>query len=203
MSKTDKIIAVTVGEPAGIGPDVVVTLAQSPRQSQWFAIADLAVLTDRAAVLGLPLQLEEYDFKKPVATAAKHLSVLPLQQATAVAAGVPDARNARYVIDSIATAVDLCMSKQIHAMVTGPVDKSVINQGGISFCGHTEYIAQRTQSPQPVMMMVGGETKVALATWHIPLRAVPEAITARHLSRVIKLCIMICNGYLVLINRAL
>ena len=99
--------------------------------------------------------------------------------------GQSDAAYAEYVINCIKTAVQLCMTHQVHAMVTGPVNKAVINNGGIIFSGHTEYIAKMTQTQQPIMMMVGGETKVALATWHIPLRDVPDTITRRYLTKVI------------------
>ena len=181
-----KPIAISVGDPAGIGPDIVIKLAQQQRNQAWFAIADPKVLTQRATLLGMSLAIEEYDGEQVVTTEAGKLAVFPVSCPASVVPGQPDATNAEYVVKCIETAVQCCMKHHAHAMVTGPVNKAVINSGGIVFWGHTEHIAEMTGAKQPVMM-AGGETKVALATWHIPLREVPDAITREHLANIINI----------------
>lgn len=182
-----KPIAISVGEPAGIGPDIVIQAAQRQHRTPWLAIADPRMLQQRATLLGLPLDIAVYDPAKPIATAAKKLTVLPIPCRATAVPGQSDATNAQYVVKCIETAVQLCLKNEAAAMVTGPVDKSVINQGGIPFSGHTEYIADLTGTRQPVMMMAADQLKVALVTWHIPLKAVPAAITRDHLTHILKI----------------
>lgn len=178
-------IALTAGEPAGIGPDLVVQLAQQARAQDIVCIADPALLAERAATLGLPLQVHAWQAGTDVARAAGTLSVLPVPLAVPARAGRLDARNARYVLATLDAACDGCRRGDFAAMVTAPVHKGVINDAGIAFSGHTEYLAVRTGTPRVVMMLVAGSLRVALATTHLPLRAVPDAISGALLDEVI------------------
>ena len=150
-------------------------------------LADRGLLRERAAALGYPIVLDDYVRDRPVATAAGRLSVLHIPLATPCAAGRLDARNGRYVLQLIETAARGCTDGEFAAMVTAPVQKSVINDAGIPFSGHTEYIAALTHAAMPVMMLVAGTLRVALATTHLPLRAVPDAITIPGLLAVLRI----------------
>ena len=179
-------IALTPGEPAGIGPDLCVRLAQEPQLAQLVAVADPALLEARAALLGLPLTLRE--FAAPLSAsprAAGNLDVIPVPLACRVEAGRLDPRNATYVLEALRRAVAACRAGELDALVTGPVHKGVINDAGIAFSGHTEFLAELTGG-EPVMMLVCPGLRVALATTHLPLAAVPAAITADHLARVLR-----------------
>jgi 4-hydroxythreonine-4-phosphate dehydrogenase len=138
-------IAVTAGEPAGIGPDLCVQLAQQAAGIPWIAIADPDLLVERAELLGLPLAVHRVDGGAPVAPhAAGSLNVLPVLRSAPTTTGHPDPGNARYVLATLEQAVDGCLDGTFSAMVTGPVHKGVINDAGIPFTGHTEFIAARS-----------------------------------------------------------
>lgn len=179
------VIAVTAGEPAGIGADLAVMLAQQPRDTALVCIADSTLLTARAAQLGLPLRVAHWQPGAAVAQEAGALSVQHLPLAVPCIAGRLDAGNARHVLATLDAACDGCTRGDFAAMVTAPVHKGVINDAGIAFSGHTEYFAERTHTPCVVMMLCAGNLRVALATTHLPLRAVPDAITATLLDDVI------------------
>ncbi len=191
------LIALTPGEPAGIGPDLCVMLAQQPRRSRIVAIADRALLQDRAQQLGLPLQVREYVPDEQLNAGANgvvdqpgELSVLHVPTNAPVHCGQLDARNGRYVLATLDAAVDGCVAGRFAAMVTAPLNKGVINDAGIAFTGHTEYLAERTHA-EPVMMLAAetasGPLRVALATTHLPLAAVPQALTADVLHRALSI----------------
>jgi 4-hydroxythreonine-4-phosphate dehydrogenase len=175
-------IVITSGEPAGIGPDACVVLAQRDWQADLVVAADAALLAATAAALALPLRIERYD---PSLTVAAHragvLKVLHLPTAQPVIAGAPDPRNARYVIEMLDRACDGCMNGEFAAMVTAPVQKSTLMDAGFAFTGHTEYLAGRSRAALPVMMLVSGSLRVALVTTHLPLAEVPRAITTERL----------------------
>jgi len=181
-------IALTPGEPAGIGPDLTVMLAQATRALHIVAIADRYMLAERANLLGLPLSIEDFnpDSSQPVSVEAGVLCVQHVPVAATVECGKLDARNARYVLATLDAAVDGCQARQFSAMVTAPLHKGVINDSGIAFTGHTEYLAERTHS-EPVMMLAAdtaaGPLRVALATTHLPLSAVSAALTPDVLKR--------------------
>ncbi len=178
-------IALTAGEPAGIGPDLAIALAAQPRDEALVCIADRDLLAARAAQLGVPLSLHAW---QPGATACRDagtLSVLHVPLAAPCTAGTLDPRNARYVLATLDAACDGCTRGDFAAMVTAPVHKGVINDAGVAFSGHTEYFAERTHTPRVVMMLAAGDLRVALATTHLPLRAVPDAITGALLDEVI------------------
>ena len=175
------MLAVTPGEPAGIGPDLVVTLAGAPREADWVAVADPELLLARARLLNVPLTVES-DPARP-ARAAGRLTVVPVDLRVPVKPGHLDVDNAPYVLRTLEVAADGCLDGTWRGMVTGPVQKSVINDAGIAFSGHTEFLCERAGAGDVVMLLVAGGLRVALATTHLPLRAVPDAVTVELLRR--------------------
>ncbi|MGQ0503428.1 MAG: 4-hydroxythreonine-4-phosphate dehydrogenase PdxA [Panacagrimonas sp.] len=180
-------ILITPGEPAGIGPDLVLRLAQERWQAELIAVCDPQLLRERAMAMGMPIGLEEVSLdSEPELHEPGFLSVLPVALAAPAQAGVLDPVNADYVLQTLRIAIGACISRQAHAMVTGPVQKSLINQAGHDFSGHTEFIAAITRTHTPVMMLVAEDLRVALVTTHLPLRAVPAAITQRRVQRTLR-----------------
>ncbi|MHB1231124.1 MAG: 4-hydroxythreonine-4-phosphate dehydrogenase PdxA [Burkholderiales bacterium] len=173
----EPVIALTSGEPAGIGPDLCLLLARAARASDLVALGDKALLQQRAAGLGLAIALDDYAPGRAVAREANRLTVLSLPLATACTPGQLDPANSRYVLALLARAADGCLAGEFSAMVTAPVHKGVINDAGIAFQGHTEYLQARARAPHVVMMLAGGGMRVALATTHYALREVPLHIT--------------------------
>ena len=178
-------IALTSGESAGIGPDLCLAIAQSERSWALVCLADRELLGERAGLLGLDCRLQDYRPGAPPTQAAGELTVLHLPLAVPAVAGQLDVRNARSMLALLDRAVDGCRSGEFAAMVTAPLQKSVINDAGVPFSGHTEYLAARCQAPLPVMLLVADRLRVALATTHLPLRAVADAITQASLGAVI------------------
>ena len=171
-------IAITAGEPAGIGPDIVLMAAQRAWPAELVAIADPKMLRQRALALNLPIDIQVYSpDSAPKAQQPGTLKVCPVTLATPAIAGVLDTANAAYVLETLQQAVQGCVSGEYQAMVTGPVQKSVINEAGIPFTGHTEFLAQQTGTDKVVMMLATNELRVALATTHLALKDVPAAIT--------------------------
>jgi 4-hydroxythreonine-4-phosphate dehydrogenase len=162
-------IAITTGEPAGIGPELCAALLAESWECRLVLIGDRSLL-ERAARRTLP-----------------DACVLDVPLATPCAPGRLDPANARYVLTVLDRAVDGCLDGQFDAMVTAPVHKGVINDAGIPFTGHTEYLAQRTGAALPVMMLVGGGLRVALVTTHLPLAEVSKAVTAERLRDVLRI----------------
>ncbi len=180
-------IALTPGEPAGIGPDLCIQLAQQDLPCEIIVIASAQLLKERAAQLGLPLQITEFDSTLPAAAqAAGYLTVLPVELAEPVKCGQLNAANSRYVLKTITKATKGCMDGTFDAMVTGPVHKGIINDAGLPFSGHTEFIAGITGG-HPVMMLATPGLRVALATTHLPLAEVSSAITHTRLRAVIRI----------------
>lgn len=161
MARGQPVIALTSGEPAGIGPEICVRLARAG------GAAKLVVLGDRELLAGCP-NVEHIALERPAQP------------------GKLDPANAPYVLRVLDRAIDGCLSGEFDAMVTAPVQKSVINDAGIPFTGHTEYLAARTKAPHVVMMLVGGGLRVAVATTHLPLAEVPRAITRELLGRALQ-----------------
>jgi len=178
-------LALTVGEPAGIGPDLTVMLAQTARDFDLIAIGDGQVLSHRAAQLGLDLHLTTHATDTPVRRNAGELSLLPCPVEAAVTPGRLDPANARHVLAMLELAGRGCLDGRFDAVVTAPVQKSVINDAGIPFSGHTEFFAELTRAPLPVMLLTAGTLRVALATTHLPLRQVADAITGPLLEQVL------------------
>lgn len=170
-------LAITPGEPAGIGPDLLISLAQLPRDDEWVVIADPELLSARARQLDLPLVIREYHSDAPATADAKGtLCVLPHPLNSTAIPGTLDSNNAAYVLRTLDTAINGCVAGEFAGMVTGPVQKSVINDAGFAFTGHTEYIAAKTGGT-PVMLLMAGDFRVALITTHLPLADVAGAIT--------------------------
>jgi len=171
-------IAITAGEPAGIGADIVLMAAQHDWPTELVVIADPALLQQRARELRLPIELQTWTTDAaPQAQCAGTLKIQPVALAVPTVAGTLNTANATYVIETLRLAVQGCLDHTFQAMVTGPVQKSVINDAGIPFIGHTEFLAAETGSPQVVMMLATQELRVALATTHLALKDVPAAVT--------------------------
>ena len=177
-------LALTPGEPSGVGPDLLIQLAQEKQQQQIIAFADPDMLAERATMLGLPLNLVEVqdDF---VSSTPSELAVVTVKVAMPVEPGVLNQANSPYVLNCLDAAIASCQEGLCQAMVTGPVQKSIINDAGIKFSGHTEYLAEKTKSDTVVMMLATEELRVALATTHLPLRDVPDAISVELLMPII------------------
>ena len=178
---TAPVIALTAGEPAGIGPDLAVLLAGKELPARIVVIADRALLEERARQLGLVVSFAHYTAGSP--PAADRVSVWHVPLAVPARAGHLDSRNARYVLRTLELAADGCQRGTFDAMVTAPVHKGVINDAGIPFTGHTEFLAERTHTGQVVMMLAGAGMRVALATTHLPLRDVAGALTQGGIER--------------------
>jgi 4-hydroxythreonine-4-phosphate dehydrogenase len=181
MSMTPRI-AITPGEPAGIGIDLAVQIAQQEFPAEFIVIADPDLLKERAALLQLPLSIIIYDSK---AIAQPHapgtLIVSPVKLNKPARCGQLNSQNSPYVIETLRIAVEKCLSKEMAALVTGPVHKGIINDAGIAFSGHTEFFAQLTKTPKVVMLLLADKLRVALVTTHLPLKNVADAITKENL----------------------
>jgi 4-hydroxythreonine-4-phosphate dehydrogenase len=195
------IIALTPGEPAGIGPDIAIAFAQQPPDCDLVLIADPAMLAERAALLHQPFVPRIWSGRGGDVAA---VYVLPVAVARHVTAGQLDTANSTYVIDCLRRAVHGCLNGEFDALVTGPVHKGVINDAGITFTGHTEFLAAESGAAQVVMMLAApGRSpsaakrrdarerppglRVALATTHLPLSDVSRAITRQHLTGVVRI----------------
>jgi 4-hydroxythreonine-4-phosphate dehydrogenase len=181
-------IALTSGEPAGIGPDLCLALAGRALPCELVCLADPRLLEARARLLGLDVTLRAYPGSATpsrAAAAPPSLTVLDCPLSVPCEAGRPDPRNGKAVLAMLDRAVDGCLASEFDALVTAPVQKSCLIEAGFAFSGHTEYLAQRTGAPRPVMMLASGSLRVALATTHVPLASVSRAITVESLCEVL------------------
>ncbi|MGZ8143555.1 MAG: 4-hydroxythreonine-4-phosphate dehydrogenase PdxA [Methylosarcina sp.] len=179
-------IAVTPGEPAGIGPDLCLQLAQMSLPCELVVIANIELMQQRAEALGLKVRIKEFNGALPPSNQkAGSLTVWSVSLSESVQPGVLNPANSRYVLKTITKAAKGCLDGMFDAMVTGPVHKGVINEAGFSFTGHTEFIADITGG-WPVMMLATSGLRVALATTHLPLAEVSRAITHTRLRQVIR-----------------
>jgi 4-hydroxythreonine-4-phosphate dehydrogenase len=179
-------IAITAGEPAGIGPDLCLQLAAQGCAHQRVIIADPDLLAERARLLNLDVRLSPFDpARPPAAQAPGELSVLPVPLRAACQPGRLASANGQYVLDTLQIAGEGCLDGRFAAVVTAPVHKGVINDAGVPFSGHTEFFAELTGTPRVVMMLACPGLRVALATTHLPLRAVADAITPALLREVL------------------
>lgn len=181
--------AVTPGEPAGIGPDLCLLLAAEPQPHPLIAITSRDLLAERAAQLGLAVTLLSVspDAWPDQPAPAGSLYVWDTPLATPVTAGQLDSRNAAFVLQTLTRAGQGCLKGDFAGMITAPVHKGVINESGIAFSGHTEFLADLTQTAQVVMMLATHGLRVALVTTHLPLRDIADAITAERLERVTRI----------------
>ena len=183
-----KRIAITPGEPAGIGPDLAIAIAQQDWPVEMVVVACKKLMLERAENLGLPLTLIDYD---PSVSAqpqqAGTLTILSVDMAEPCIPGELNAQNGAYVIETLRIASEKNISGEFDAVVTGPVHKGLINQSGIAFSGHTEYFALQANCSDVVMMLATEGLRVALVTTHIPLAYVSKAITAERLQKVTRI----------------
>ena len=184
---TSKRILVTPGEPAGIGPELILQLASQPQTAQLVAIADADLLAQRAHALGIAVRLQRIDRADTVPDPAADLQVLHCPLRAPVVPGQPSPDNAPYVLQTLDLAREALLAGQADALCTGPIQKSAINDAGIAFSGHTEYLAKGLSDVLPVMMLAGPSLRVALVTTHLPLRQVPDAISTAGVQRVINI----------------
>jgi 4-hydroxythreonine-4-phosphate dehydrogenase len=181
MKKIARIV-MTPGEPAGIGPDLIILLAQGKLPAEVVVIADQSLLTTRAQQLGLPLTLLPFTPRaQPKTHTPGTLKIIPIATAQLVRPGILNPANSTYVLEAIRLATMKTLDGEFDALVTGPVHKGVINEAGISFSGHTEYLKQLTKVAQVVMLLQVDKLRVALATTHLPLKKVSPAITQESL----------------------
>ena len=181
-SNSVPVIAVTSGEPAGIGPDICLALARKRFTARIVVLGDREMLESRARQLGLRVRLSD----PGEGSTSNSIACLHIPLSTTCRAGTLDRRNAPYVISLLDRAIAGCKAGEFAALTTAPVHKGVINDGGIPFIGHTEYLAERTGAAQVVMMLAGGGLRVALATTHLALKDVPRALTREGLERTIR-----------------
>lgn len=183
------VIAVTSGEPAGIGPELCLRLATFTGDVKLVVIGDRNLLAERARLLGLNVAVRAFCPKNPVDRST--LDILHIPLAAPSKPGQLDAANGPYVLALLDRALAGCQSGEFAAMVTAPVHKGVINDAGVHFTGHTEYLAEKTATPLVVMMLAGnterGPLRVALVTTHLPLKDVPAAITADVLEKTLRI----------------
>ncbi len=178
-------LAVTPGEPAGIGPDLCIEYAQQAHDFQMVLLADPDMLYERARLLGLPLTLIEFDENAQAASGSGTLYYSPVPLPETAIPGSLNVNNAGYILKTLDLAIRGCLDNTFDALITGPVHKGIINEAGIPFTGHTEYLAAQTATPKVVMMLATDEMRVALATTHLPLKDIAQAITKDSLRQVL------------------
>ncbi|RTE85623.1 MULTISPECIES: 4-hydroxythreonine-4-phosphate dehydrogenase PdxA [Gammaproteobacteria] len=179
-------LAITPGEPAGIGPDLVVQLAQFDWPAELVVIADKKLLQERAQQRGIDLTFRDFDVSQPARSSeAGEVTIYNVSLATQVEPGTLNAENGPYVVETLRVASEMNLHGQCDAVVTGPVHKGIINDSGVAFSGHTEYFAHQAGCSDVVMMLATEGLRVALVTTHIPLAYVSKAITQDRLTKVI------------------
>lgn len=191
-NKSRQTLVITPGEPAGIGPDLLIQLAAEGRNGDWLLVADPQLLEQRAAELKLRVCLQEVtDTEVAEGRLPKIesgcLRVWPVSLSAPVTAGELNPANAAYVLETLKRATDACLKGWVKGLVTGPVHKGVINQAGYAFSGHTEFLQERCASEQVVMLLATEELRVALVTTHLPLKDVAAAITPLRLKQIIRI----------------
>lgn len=181
-------IVLTTGEPAGIGPDVILMAAQKSWDADLLCIGDLDMLKARSGQLGLDIEfLPHTSGNTPRAHQPGQLRYVHVPAPAPVVAGQLQVENAFYVLATLSLAAELCRSGEAEALVTAPVQKSIINDAGIPFTGHTEFLAEAFNCPRVVMLLVAGDFRVALATTHLPLSQVAAALTTDSLVETLRI----------------
>ncbi|WP_348525039.1 4-hydroxythreonine-4-phosphate dehydrogenase PdxA [Marinibactrum halimedae] len=185
-------LAITPGEPAGIGPDIVIQLAQSSYPHELIIVGDPLLFAQRAKQLQLPLSIKQTSIEElrntaPMATKAQQLTVLPITLAQPSQAGQLNPSNAPYILNTLDTAINGCLQGTFSALITGPIHKGVINDYGIPFSGHTEYLAEKTNTEKVVMLLATKGLRVALATTHLPLKEVSSHLTQSSLEEILRI----------------
>ena len=182
QSATRKKIVITSGEPAGIGPDICLNLPDI-ENTELYIIADPVLINERISQLSENIKINVHQDTDKLSEFYQKdkLNIIPLNLQSTSRPGILNPENSRYVLQMLDLASDLCRQKKVNAMVTGPVQKSIINDAGFNFTGHTEYLADKSAST-PVMMLATQSLRVALATTHLPLKDVSQAITKESLT---------------------
>ena len=180
-----KKIAISVGEPAGIGPDILIQTVQKQRKDLLIAYADPDLITERARLLKLPLKLTDPESKDAYSPGT--LSIVPHKLAVPCRPGILNPENSEYVLKCLNAAMNSCVKNETEALVTAPIQKSVIRDANIKFTGHTEYLANKLGTSNQVMMLASDHLRIALVTTHIPLNKVSNSITKEKLIRTIKI----------------
>ena len=190
MSKS-KPLVVTAGEPAGVGPELCLALARESLPCNLIVISDPELLSSRADMIGSDVTITEVDAQHADAARAQsgELLVIPTPFPETPQCGIPNPANAATLLDGLRLAVQGCVDKRFAGLVTAPLQKSIINDAGIAFSGHTEFLAEITGTKLPVMLLVAGGLRVALASTHLPLREVPEYLTQNVLRDVLQVLI--------------
>lgn len=176
-------IAITTGEPAGIGPELMATIRAGQFNARLILLGDESLLRSRAQAIEKSIQLLPYQPDQPAPDQGFEIIHIPLREP--VQAGVLNPANATYVLELLDRAANGCLQGEFDAMVTAPIQKDIINTAGIKFSGHTEYLAEICSAPKPVMLLATNTLRVALATTHLPLSEVPAAINAAELDQII------------------
>lgn len=184
-SESNPIVAITPGEPAGIGPDICLSLVPEAYEARLIVIADPELMVERARLLKVNCPLNV--ITQASGAQANKLNLMPVTTAVPSIPGLLNSDNAGYVLNTLEIAVNGCLEKRFDAMVTGPVQKSIINDAGYPFSGHTEWLAKKTQTDRVVMMLATSKLRVALATTHLPLRDVADAIEQSSLLETIEI----------------
>jgi 4-hydroxythreonine-4-phosphate dehydrogenase len=184
---TSASLVITPGEPAGVGPDLIIKLCQKATAYPYVVVTDPCLIEARAKELNLPVSIQEYSLDAtPRLSRAGCLQVLPVKMAAECITGKLDPANASYVLDTLEQATSACLNGKFSALVTGPINKGCINEAGIPFSGHTEWLANRTKTKKVVMMLATEGLKVALVTTHLPLSEVPKAISTEEVQSTIR-----------------
>jgi 4-hydroxythreonine-4-phosphate dehydrogenase len=179
------IIAITSGDPAGIGPELMASINANEFNARLVVIGDENLIRTRATAIGKSIHLQSFNPGIEIPNGVLEIKHIPLHKSAI--AGKLDVTNAAYVLETLDDACLGCMSHQYHAMVTAPIQKDIINIAGIPFSGHTEYLAELCKASKPVMMLATDHLRVALATTHLPLRDVADAINADELESIINI----------------
>ena len=185
MGASSPLVVLTAGEPAGVGPDLCAILAGERFPGRLVIAGDRRVIAARAASRAIPFDVPDF----PGRETAPAISLLHESAPAPVTAGRLDAANGRHVLALLDRALAGCVAREFDAMVTAPVQKSTINDAGVAFTGHTEYLAERTGTPRVVMLLVGGGLRVALATTHLALADVPRAVTPAALEETLRILV--------------
>ena len=187
----EKSLVITAGEPAGIGPELCLTLAHEPLPCGVVVISDANLLRERAEATGIKTTVTEIDVADAATTNAANGELLTISEPfpAPVECGRLNPANAPALLDGLRRAVSACLDGQFAGLVTAPLQKSVINDAGVPFSGHTEFLAELTDARSPVMLLVAGELRVALASTHLPLRDVPDSLTRKGLRKVLQVLV--------------
>ena len=181
-------LLITSGEPAGIGPDLIIKLSQIKHHYDLTVIGDPDLILERAKLLSIPVDINNASSDK-TDSVDNVINVLPVKLHSASVPGKLNVKNAPYVLETLEIASRHCLSEQYDAVVTAPIQKSIINDAGISFSGHTEYFAEQCNNAYPVMLLACPDLKVALVTTHLALRDIPDTITKEKVEKTIRIVI--------------